>query len=87
MTTQTFDEAASARVDVFVSGLDDVTRQAAADWIKIPNTPDCQPEVVKYTMKYGAKGRQVTDQIETLRQELGLDYGVLQAELKKRLPD
>ena len=85
MSTEKLDAAKSSRIDAFVTGLDAVTRQLAAELVKIPNTPDFQPEGMGYLLRYGAEGRQVIGLIEALRRELRLDYRDLQPELQTRL--
>ena len=75
----------SARIDRFVGGLEGRTREIATAYLGIPNTPDCQPEVLAFYFKFGDQSRKVTEQVEGLRQELELPFDVLQSELRKRL--
>ncbi len=75
----------SARLDSFVKGLEGKAREITGDYIKIPNTPDCQPEVMALHLKYGNELRGVRHKVEKLRQDLELNYDTLQSELQKRL--
>ncbi|MBD3163688.1 hypothetical protein GF323_00640 [Candidatus Woesearchaeota archaeon] len=75
----------SARIDKFVEGLEGRTREIATSYLGIPNTPDCQPEMMALHFKFGKELSAVTDQVEGLRQELEVHYDVLQPELQKRL--
>lgn len=75
----------SARIDTFVNGLEGRTREIATAYLRIPNTPDCQPEMMALHFRFGSQLSAVTDQVEGLRQELDLHYDVLQPELQKRL--
>lgn len=75
----------SARIDRFVEGLEGRTRKIATEYLGIPNTPDCQPEVMSLHFRFGKELSAGTDQVEGLRQELGVHYDVLQPELQKRL--
>ena len=85
MTNNTTPEQ-SARIDRFTDGLKGRIREITAAYLKIPNTPDCQPEVMTLYFRYGNELSKVADQVESLRQELvGLCYGVLQSELQERL--
>ena len=75
----------SARIDRFVDGLEGRTREIATAYLGIPNTPDCQPEMLALHFKFGDQLSKVTDQVEGLRRELDLHYDVLQPELQKRI--
>ena len=75
----------SVKIDRFVSGLSERTREIALAYLKIPNTPDCQPEVMALYSKYGQGFSVVTDLVESLRQEFKLPYDTLQPKLQKRL--
>ena len=75
----------SARIDRFVAELEGRTREITAAYLQIPNMPDCQPEVMALHLRYKDEFSGVTDRVENLRQELGLDYDALQPELQKRL--
>ena len=75
----------SAKIDRFVSGLESRTREIARIYLKIPNTPDCQPEMMAFWFRYGDEFSRVTDRVDVLRQESGLNYNTLQSELQKRL--
>ena len=74
-------------LDRFVAELIGNERELATAWIHIPNTPDCQPEVVRVYLQYDRKDLiSISDQIESLRQELGCNYDYLQQQLQQRLP-
>ena len=75
----------SARIDRFVEGLEGKTREIATAYLRIPNTPDCQPEILALSLRFGGELSIVTGLIESLRQELRLNYNALQPELQRRL--
>ena len=83
--TNTITPEQSAKIDRFVSGLESRTREIATAYLRIPNTPNCQPEVLALNFRHGDEFSRVTDGVEVLRQELGMNYGALQPELQKRL--
>jgi hypothetical protein len=74
----------STKIDRFVKRLERIKREIATAYVRILNTPDCCPEVLQFYFKYG-QSVTVTESIEQLRQELGLDYNTLQSELQNRL--
>jgi hypothetical protein len=75
----------SVIMDKFVEGLEERTKEVAKEILAVPNTPDCQPEVLALYVKFGNQLNVVFDQIEVLRQELGVHYNLLQPELRERL--
>jgi len=76
----------SAKIDTFVKGLKAEARELTTKYIKVPNSPDCQPEIIGLYVRYGEKAlSQTSDRIEALKTELGLDYDTLQLELQRRL--
>ena len=75
-----------ATLDGFVAGLTGQEREIARSWVYIPNTPDCQPEVMGLQLRYGKMLTAVSDRIEHLRKELGCTYDYLQQQLQERLP-
>ena len=75
----------SAKIDRFVSGLEDRAREIATAYLIIPNTADCQPKVMALHFRYRDEFHRVTDRVEVLREKLGLNYDALQPELQKRL--
>ena len=75
----------SAKIDRFVERLEGRTREIATSYSRIPNTPDCQPEMLALRIEFGRELGGVMDQVESLRQELGLNYNELQPELQERL--
>ena len=73
------------RLELFSKGFGIMERAIACEAISIPNIPDCLPQVIRLTIKYGDAYDQVLDKIETLRQELDIHYNYLQPMLKKVL--
>ncbi len=73
------------KINRFVGKLSKGERAIAIEYLKIPNTADCQPEATAYAMRYGKKGEKISECIERLRQELGCRYEELQPKLQKLL--
>lgn len=71
-----------SRIGLFVSRLSMIEREIAKAYVKVQNTPDCQPEILSLHAKYGENFKTLSDKIEGLRQKIGCDYNALQQELK-----
>ena len=81
----TIDQQSARIIDNFVANLEGKTREIAAAYLRIPNTPDCQPEVLALMASHGKDFRIISDAVEQLRRELDVSYDVLQPELQRRL--
>ena len=73
------------RISQFVKGLEGTVREVTLKAICVPNSSDCQPEVLSLLRRYGNAYIKSTDDIESLRQELGANYDWLQFQLKREL--
>lgn len=72
------------RISRFVKGLEGTVREVTQRAVAVPNSPDCQSEVLSLLMQYGDAYSRATDGIENLRQELGgTNYDWLQFQLQR----
>lgn len=54
-------------------------------YIQLPNRADIHPEVMKLVFRYGEKFSQVSDQVESVRQKLKMNYDDLREEILRQL--
>ena len=60
-------------------------RELLEKYIKLPNQPNIQPEVMRLVMDYGDKFSVVSDKIGELGQELGMSFDELRSAILDRL--
>lgn len=72
------------RISQFVKGLEGTAREITLRIIAVPNSPDCQPQVLGLMVQYGDSYNRASKDIENLRRELGgVNYDWLQSQLKR----
>jgi hypothetical protein len=74
---------AMKRIGQFVKGLEGTAREVILRVIAVPNSSDCQLEVLGLMGQYGDAYIRSTGEIENLRQDLGADYDWIQFQLKR----
>ena len=85
MTDTRMSEEHTATIDRFIAYIGPEKKEIVTRWIGLPDSPDCQPEVMRLYMEYGDSLRSVTNLMDSLQELLGCDYSTLQAGLKERL--
>ncbi|MDD5133606.1 MAG: hypothetical protein PHD81_00405 [Candidatus Nanoarchaeia archaeon] len=76
----------SEYLDQFLLGFIGIDLKILKESIYIPNTPDIQPEVLRFNLEYGKDYGRVLNKVDSLRKKLKLDYSDLQVLLQRRLP-
>jgi hypothetical protein len=83
--TYVVSQGRSEHIDNFVKSLKARGREIAKDYMRIPNSPEFQPEMLDLILTYGNELTVVTRSIEKIRKELDLDYDILRVDLCRRL--